>query len=102
MMRRSQRHHAPQLRTPSELFALRNVTRASSNEPTHAMAKQIDFRDSVWPSANDSLEKVRELSAILGNMNAAVVVEVDRREALLGEFSAVVMTVPQPLPVIHG
>ncbi len=79
------------------------VTGAARHEAAHAVAEDRQFLDRTRPGGDELLQRFRELRTVVGDMQAAVVAQVERRAAeRTGQCCAVIVSLPPPLQVVQA
>jgi hypothetical protein len=79
------------------------VTGAARDEAAHAVSEDRELVDRHRPRGDELLEEIGERATVGRDMEAAVVVEVDRREAeVVRQRRPVVEALSSPLPVVHA
>ena len=102
-MRRAEENDAAHVLRPRVTQRIGVVQRAACDEAAHAVAEQHEFLDVDRPRAHERLELRGERAAIGRDVQAAVVVQVDRRVVRIAfERGAMVMAVAPPLQVTHA
>ena len=92
MVRRAQKHQMPELCQPAMTGTGCMVAGTARHQAAHAVRQQRQFLHRLRPGAQQLLQQVGQLLAVGGRVQAAVVVQVNRRAAeLFRQRQAVVM-----------
>ena len=90
----SRARHVAHARAPSVAPRRRAVAGAARHEPAHRVPDERDLLDLHRPRVDERLEQVGERAAVLGDVAAGVVADVDRREAELAREARAVVRRP--------
>src|ERR1700716_682140 len=101
MVRGTEAHEPAHLLSPEKVLRGGYVTRASRYEPTHAVTNDADLVHGRGPGVNELFEHHRKRPPVRRDVQAAVVMEVNRRvPEVTRQRSAMIVAEPFPLPVV--
>ena len=101
-VRRAERDDLADAVDPGVAVELRDVRGAAGHQPAHRVADERDLLDLDRPCVDGGLEQLGQRAAVLGDVAAAVVADVDGRDAeVAGELRAVVLA-PSEMPAALG
>jgi len=79
------------------------MARAMGDEPAHAVPDQHELGQRYRPESHQVLEQSRKHAPVDGDMEAAVVVQINRRiREVAGERRAVIVSLALPLQIVHA
>ena len=103
VVRRAQADQPAQRAPPTVAGRLGHVAGAARDEAAHAVPDDRQLLDGQRPGRDERLEERAQFAPVGGDVQAAVVVQPQRRVAEIArEGGSVLMAEPPPLPVVHA
>ena len=103
VVRRAKKDHFAQYAQPALAIVMRRCAGTARHQPAHAVADDHQLRNRLRPLFDEPFKQIGEGLPVAGNMQPAVVVQIDRRVAAVPrQHRANVRISARPLAIIHA